>query len=241
MVDQRGIEPRLSRCKRNVLPLSLPAHKTVVLGIGNDPISAPYQDAANPFQLTEYITILNIIMSKPYQLVHVENLDTLRAKVINLMPPSIMTATSVTYNQEYSNQLMALPEIIAAVEQFGGIDQVYRIAFNIVEPVSTTAIHCDYSEFNYSFNIPILNFVDTYLKIYTPDPEMTLLSYTNVYGNCVKYWKVDKNRCELIDQVETIYPHVLDFRYPHAVVNEQPTIRINMLIRLKSLKLDCMK
>jgi len=25
----------------------------LVLGIGNDPISAPYQDAANPFQLTE--------------------------------------------------------------------------------------------------------------------------------------------------------------------------------------------
>jgi hypothetical protein len=27
----------------------------LVLGIGNDPISAPYQDAANPFQLTEHI------------------------------------------------------------------------------------------------------------------------------------------------------------------------------------------
>ena len=55
MVDQWGIEPQLPRCKRSVLPLSLSAHKSLVLGIGNDPISAPYQDAANPFQLTEHI------------------------------------------------------------------------------------------------------------------------------------------------------------------------------------------
>ena len=31
--------------------ISLTAQK-LVPGIGNDPISAPYQDAANPFQLT---------------------------------------------------------------------------------------------------------------------------------------------------------------------------------------------
>ena len=29
----------------------------LVLGIGNDPISAPYQDAANPFQLTEQFLV----------------------------------------------------------------------------------------------------------------------------------------------------------------------------------------
>ena len=54
MVEGKGIEPLTHACKAHVFPLAPTPHKTLVLGIGNDPISAPYQDAANPFQLTEY-------------------------------------------------------------------------------------------------------------------------------------------------------------------------------------------
>ena len=60
-MDRGRIELPLHACKAHVLPLSLTAQK-LVLGIGNDPISAPYQDAANPFQLTEHIfNLLSIL------------------------------------------------------------------------------------------------------------------------------------------------------------------------------------
>ena len=183
--------------------------------------------------------MINIIMSKSYRQIYVENLDAIRAKVIELKPLSLMNAVSVTFNRELSDQLMTMPEIIDAVEQFGGIQQVTRIVFNIVPPYNTDNAHCDYAGY-YSFNIPILNFVDTYLRMYTPDPEMTLMSYTNAYGNTVRLWAVDTNRCQLTHEVESIYPHVIDTRLPHQVINNKSTVRVNMLIRLRPETLDCM-
>ena len=178
-------------------------------------------------------------MSKSYCQIHVENFDAIRAKVLELMPSSMMNAVSVTFNQEFSDQLMTMPEIIDAVEQFGGIQQVNRIAFNIVHPYNSGKPHSDYSGY-YSFNIPILNFTNTYLKMYTADPDMVLNSQTNIFGNTVRYWEVDINRCQLTHEVETIYPHIIDTRLPHEVINNNPTVRINMLIRLKPETLDCM-
>jgi len=152
----------------------------------------------------------------------------------------MMNAVSVTFNQELSDQLMTMPEIIDAVEQFGGIQQVNRIAFNIVHPYNSGKPHSDYTGC-YSFNIPILNFTNTYLKMYTPDPEMILNSQTNIFGKTVRYWEVNVNRCQLLHEVETIHPHVIDTKFPHEVINNNPTVRINMLIRLKQMELDCMQ
>jgi hypothetical protein len=181
-------------------------------------------------------------MSKPYRQIYIENIDTIRAKVLELMPSSMLNAdTSFVYNSELHEQLMTIPDLITAVEQFGGMSQVNRIAFLIVKPYEKCGTHCDYSTLNYSFNIPILNFVDTYIRMYTHDPEMTLCSYTNVLGKTIQFWSVDENRCQLINEIETIYPHIIDTRFPHQVINNRPTVRINMLLRLKPLELDCMK
>lgn len=179
-------------------------------------------------------------MAKPYRQIYIENLDEIRSNVRKLITPEMMTAESIIYDSKLHDRIIAMPEIIAAIEQFGGMSQVWRVAFNIVKPNTTTSTHCDYSDFNYSFNIPILNFIDTYIRIYTPDPKMTARSYTNIFGKNVLYWDVDESRCQLINEIETIYPHIVDIRFPHAVINEQPNVRINMLIRLKPLVLDCM-
>ena len=47
MVDRRGIEPRLKRCKRPVLPLSLSAH-CLVAGPGIEPRSGAYETPELP-------------------------------------------------------------------------------------------------------------------------------------------------------------------------------------------------
>jgi hypothetical protein len=77
--------------------------------------------------------------------------------------------------------------------------------------------------------------------MYTPDPNMVERSYIDMYGKNVKRWDVDITRCELLGELETIYPHVINTKFPHEVINNNPTVRINMLIRLKPLELGCMK
>lgn len=174
-------------------------------------------------------------MNKPYYLpIQVDNLEIIRSRVLDIIPPILLESSFINYDPVLSDQLLSMPEIISAVEQFGGLDQVERVMFNTMQPYSEYDPHCDFGERRYSFNIPILNFRNTYLTIFSLDSELLFRTYVNVYGNTVRYYDIDVSKSELLDTIETANPHVLDTKYPHGVQNPNPTTRLNMLIRLKN-------
>jgi hypothetical protein len=170
---------------------------------------------------------------KNYYPILVDNLESLREKVLANLPERVFNFTAVTYDHALAYNIARLPEVVSALEQFGGIKQIESIAFNVTPPNRTGKIHTDTGGYAYTFNIPLLNFRNTFLRLHRKTKEPISKTYKDPQGNDINYHLYNKTNCVLDQTIETLEPHIFNTTVPHQVVNPNDTIRINMLIRLK--------
>ena len=168
---------------------------------------------------------------KHYYRVDIENLDIIREKAIGLLPTSLFHGYSITRNIEIEKQLFKIPELQAVLENFGSMAMVHSMAFNISRPFQKPGLHVDDGTFIYSFNIPLINYKNTFLNVYEKVDKLVMMKHRDKYDNVISYWGVRPEDCKLIEKIETVHPHFLNTKFPHSVENENYSIRFNMLIR----------
>jgi len=170
---------------------------------------------------------------KHYYQVEIEHLDIIRQKAIDLLPESLLQGYSITRNIEIENKLFEIKELQAVISRFGGMSMVHSMAFNISRPFQKPGLHVDDGTFIYSFNIPLLNYENTFLNVYEKVEKLIMMKHRDKYDNVISYWGVRPEDCKLIEKIETVHPHFLNTKFPHSVENENDLIRFNMLIRFK--------
>jgi len=168
---------------------------------------------------------------KHYYQVEIEHLDIIRQKAIDLLPESLLQGYSITRNIEIENKLFEIEELQAVISQFGGMSMVHSMAFNISRPFQKPGLHVDDGTFIYSFNIPLLNYENTFLNVYEKVEKLIMMKHRDKYDNIISYWGVRPDDCKLIEKIETVHPHFLNTKFPHSVENQNNSIRFNMLIR----------
>lgn len=170
---------------------------------------------------------------KHYYPIEIEKLDIIRQKAIDILPTSLYHGYSITRNLVVENQLFQIEEFQEVLERFGGMDMVHSMAFNISRPFQKPGLHVDDGTFIYSFNIPLINYKNTFLNVYQKVDNLVMMKHRDRYDNIISYWGVRPEDCVLLERIETIQPHFLNTKFPHSVENENYSIRFNMLTRMK--------
>jgi hypothetical protein len=173
---------------------------------------------------------------KYYVPINIKNLEIIQQKVFELFPKSEINNTNLFYIPNNVELFLNIPELKIELDNLGWTNYISSFGFYIIQPMLETTIHIDSGPSVYSFNIPILNFNNTYVNFYTTSTEPT----KKFTPNGVSYYYYNPKLCESVDKLEMITPHVVKIKHPHNVVTKPlaPTVlnsapRITLLIRLK--------
>jgi len=178
---------------------------------------------------------------KYYSPVTFDNLEIIQEKVLDILTTNEVSLdrTSFSYLPDNLNIFLNIPELRYELDKLNWTPYAYAIAVYVVHQADKSSLHIDKAPSQYSLNIPILNCKNTFTNFYKkPTTEPTKISY-RVFGNPVKYDTYNENDCILQDKLELNSPHVINIKEVHNVVNNNPSPRITLLIRLaENLNLD---
>ena len=177
---------------------------------------------------------INTLM-KYYIPIHLENLDIIQKKVLQLFPKENLNKKILFYIPNNLELFFNIPELKNELDRLGWSDYIHSFAFYIVQKTKGSTHHTDTGDTIYSFNIPIYNCKNTFVNFYTTSVEPIKISPLNQ----ASYYHYDPNDCELVDTLEMTSPHVINVKQVHNIVNNNNYPRITLLVRLKKeLSLD---
>ena len=166
-----------------------------------------------------------------YVPVTVNNLQEIQAKVMELFPEENKKRTVLFYIENSVEQFLKIDVLKEQLEQLGLVDSIAGVAFYHVMPNGEQggAVHIDYGDSVYSFNLPISGCDNTFVNFYScsEQPEKRF----NSAG--VPYYYLDPKACQKIDAIEMTQPYIINVKQPHNIVNANGQNRITLLIRLK--------
>jgi len=178
---------------------------------------------------------------KYYSTIPLENLETIQQKVFDIFPkPKLLSNDSLFYIPDNLKIFFDIPELKSALDNMNWTPHVHSFGFYVINKTLGTPIHIDTGSSIYSFNIPILNCVNTFVNFYKTNKEPIRNSYL-AYNKIIDYYSFNLHDCVLQDRLEMTTPHVIRVKEIHNVINPNPLPRITLLIRLKKeINLDCL-
>ena len=170
---------------------------------------------------------------KYYSPIHLENRDIIQQKVFDIFPKSELSCKEkLFYIPDNLKIFFNIPELKSELDNINWSQYVHSFGFYVINKTSGTPIHIDTGNSVYSFNIPILNCVNTYVNFYKTDKEPIKKSYI-AYNKIIDYYSFNPIDCVLQNKLEMTTPHVINVKEIHNVTNNNPLPRITLLIRLK--------
>lgn len=164
----------------------------------------------------------------PYQAIYIDNLDTIRKQALLQIPDDKLHQTGLFYLENNSQNCLGIPELQEALTGLQLRHHVSGIAVYVLCPGTEPSIHKDSGYIQYSINIPLSGYDNTFVNFYqSQEPPQSRVS-----PNGHRYWHWPKETCELVDQLEMTTPHIINVKNIHAVVNPNTQTRITLLIRL---------
>lgn len=163
-----------------------------------------------------------------YQSVHINNLEAITQQAIALIPKQRLNNTGLFYLENNKELFLSIPELREELIRLELLEHVYGIAVYVVYDSTPLSIHKDSGYILYSLNIPLSGCENTFVNFYhsqTPAQE-------KISANGNRFFHYPEKECELVDQLEMTTPHIIKVKTPHAVVNQNKTPRITMLIML---------
>jgi hypothetical protein len=178
---------------------------------------------------------------KYYEPIPLNNLKTIQEKVLNVFPKEKLDIKrdNLFYIPNNIDTFLNIPELRAELDRLGWTPYVLSFAFFIVQPTTIgTNVHIDSGELIHSFNIPILNWDNTFVNFYTTTEQPVMQTYVE-YDRTINYYKYNPVKCTLVDKLEMTTPHVIKVKEVHNITNLGNGPRITLLIRLtKDLNLE---
>ena len=170
---------------------------------------------------------------KYYSPIHLENIDIIQQKVFDIFPKSELSCKEkLFYIPDNLKIFFNIPELKSELDNINWSQYVHSFGFYVINKTLGTPIHIDTGNSVYSFNIPILNCVNTYVNFYKTDKEPIKKSYI-AYNKIIDYYSFNPIDCVLQNKLEMTTPHVINVKEIHNVTNNNPLPRITLLIRLK--------
>jgi len=162
-----------------------------------------------------------------YKAVEFDNLEIIQKKVFDLFPKDDFEKNKLFYIDDNLNSFLSIPELKDNLIRLGLLDHVMGFGFYVT--TKPNPIHTDNTAYDYSLNIPIVGCENTFVEFYESTSEpIKLQLYTGVI-----YYHYKQQSCTLKDKLELTSPHIIKVNVPHAVINNNSSQRITLLIRLK--------
>ena len=162
-----------------------------------------------------------------YLRVPTENLEKIQDEIYSLFPSDLMSQSVLHYVTPID--FIKKPNLKSYLEKTECIDHIESMAFIVFQPYCVHSIHIDSGPAQYSLNIPVKNCKNTYVNFYQNNGPIE----KKLTPNKLTFYKYDPKQCVIIDRAEMSIPHMINVKHPHNVVNENDTVRIAFLIRLK--------
>ncbi|NQY65668.1 MAG: hypothetical protein HRT38_18605 [Alteromonadaceae bacterium] len=132
-------------------------------------------------------------------------------------------------NLWYPDELPNLPILEKVLKELNLVEHVHRVAMHVTMPGVTIPVHLDTGPFNWSLNIPVQSFDDSFVALYETDELPELLHLPNDVSY-MGYRSEDKMRPHT--KIPSHQPLLLNVKKPHNVINSSDRVRVMMLIRL---------
>lgn len=166
-----------------------------------------------------------------YKEIHIDNLDEIRAGIMERIPEMLLSSTNLTYiddNKKIFLEVKALRDFLEPRKLHYSVGQ---IAVNITMPGEEGSYHVDNGPYKHSINIPITDCAGSWINFFETSvgPHQVAVINQGISHNFSRFHKED---CRLIHRVETTKPYVLGVKTPHQVQNLSDKTRIMMLLRM---------
>jgi hypothetical protein len=170
-----------------------------------------------------------------YRFIDIDNLEEIQKAVLKKIPVDLLTKNDLFYIKNSIKFFLDIPEIKTLLDKLGFTKHIHDngIAVNVTMPGVELPIHYDSDKFIYSFNIPLLNYENTYVNFWETDSPATDFPRIHpIYKTTVITKAFDRKKCKLTDQIEPLRPCVINTHLPHNVSNKTDKIRVMLLVRL---------
>jgi hypothetical protein len=133
------------------------------------------------------------------------------------------------------NLILEIPEVVDMLKKLSLYDYIHALSCNIQTKNSSIPLHIDYGIFNYSFNLPISGYKNSYINSYKlidptqPPNQHKVLGHD---GTINPYYYYPLENCELIQRTKTDTAGILEVKHIHNVDNESDETRVFLLFRL---------
>jgi hypothetical protein len=157
--------------------------------------------------------------------IEVVNLNTIREKILRLLPKYTMPFRS-NFFYIPKEEILGIEELKLDLTNMGLLNYIDATGINFYYK-NIPIIHVDTGNFKYSLNIPISGYSNTYINYYNSSIEPALKS-----KGTVSWLEYDTSNCTLIERFESTTPAIVNTQVPHAFENFNNAPRIMLLLRL---------
>lgn len=167
--------------------------------------------------------------STQYQKIQLENLQ----QIINECRNQLLDTKAIDTSQSnlwYPDELPDLPILKDTLHSLGITQHVYGVAMHVTMPEVTIPIHIDTGPFDWSLNIPVHCFDDSFVALYDTAEKPSLKYLPN---NVTYLGFESEEQMQPHIKISSQQPMLLNVKKPHNVMNSGNRIRVMMLIRLK--------
>lgn len=170
-----------------------------------------------------------------YQFIEVDDLKEIQQAVLEKIPEELLKKNDLFYVKDSIKFFLDIPAVKSLLDKLGFTNHIHDngIAVNVTMPGVELPIHYDSDKFIYSFNIPILNYENTYVNFWETESQPKDFPRVHpVYKTTVVSKAYDRKLCRLLERIEPLKPVVINTRLPHNVTNKTDKIRVMLLVRL---------
>ena len=193
--------------------------------------------------ICQLLTInIRMILAKPFQL---ENLKTIQEIILDFLSKKHIDYDRSDVYNGWVDELMSIKIISEEINKVLPTFEILGMGLIIMKPYGTMPIHSDTSDWvlddrgdinlngTYAFNIPILNYENTFTSFYesSKDPEFAMDTNLSDNDEPQAYFRYDEDCCREIHRIEMSQPHLINTKVPHCGHNPNPTPRILLNVR----------
>jgi hypothetical protein len=175
--------------------------------------------------------------------IDIPDVESIRTQALKIISPDNYNDAKPLFANipDSKNVFLGIPELKRFLDRQGWTGYITGIMFNVIQAKTVSLIHTDAPMFNKSFNIPLCGYEESYVDFFAKKAEPTLVNDgNNAISTEFRYWTFEREDVELIERYKTSGPYMLRTEVPHQVINDGPSKRVNLLVRL-SHKLDISK
>jgi hypothetical protein len=170
-------------------------------------------------------------MTLLYREINVPNLEILQEQIMNVFPEELYKNPRIFFPPDQS-VFFKIPELVNLLDLYKLKNNITYFGFHALRAFNKIPTHIDCGDIEYSMNIPLKNCNKTFTNFYSTDGDPELIPERILNG--VKYtshYSFTKVKIKEMDKFESNIPYVMHIKTAHDVINLNPCVRINLLIR----------